>query len=175
MNKYLFFFSNIITVLVGLNNNCNSQEGLIYCKNSNNCIYPLDTPCSDFYLNCDDCLEKQRNGINIACPLTCNTIQVIQNEETDNCDINIPDCDNTYVCPKILICDSLAKYKTYKLFLLTNSNQNIINIYALFGDSENNMIIPPAYQSPASSYGINIGGIPDNIKEYFLKRNMIHI
>ena len=30
------------------------------------------------------------------------------------------------------------------------------------------MILPPAYQSPASSYGTNIGGIPDNIKRIFL-------
>ena len=41
----------------------NNNEGLIYCKSSNNCIIPIETPCSDFYSDCNDCLEKQRNGL----------------------------------------------------------------------------------------------------------------
>ena len=136
MYKLLIILNNILYSIAGLTDNCNNNEGLIYCKSSNNCIIPIETPCSDFYSDCNDCLEKQRNGLNIACPNTCNTIQVTELNVEDNCDTIIPECSNNYLCPKILICDSISNYNTYKLYLLSNTNLNIINVYALFGDSE---------------------------------------
>ena len=166
LKKLLFIFSNLQKIISGDTHECNLDTGHIWCDASNQCIQSWITPCHDLYIDCHDCLDKQRSGINIACPETCDIIQVpipdIISISTD-CKIVIPDCDNTYVCPKISICTSIEDHITYKLSLLINSNSNILNIYALFGDSQYNMIIPAAYQSPASSFGTNIGGIPDSI------------
>lgn len=165
----LFLFFNKINQIISGNeiHNCNNNIGYSWCEASNSCIQQWNTPCKDLYNNCEDCLNKQKQGLNLACPETCSIAVVSEHQYTSNCEINIPDCDNIYVCPKLYICDSLENHITYKLSLLINQNENILNIYALFGDSQNNMIIPAAYQSPATSYGTNIGGIPDNIIRIF--------
>jgi len=52
-------------------NNCLISAGYSWCESSNSCIRSWETPCKDHYTSCDDCLSKQREGINIACPLNC--------------------------------------------------------------------------------------------------------
>jgi hypothetical protein len=51
--------------------NCLIGAGYTWCESSQNCIRQWLEPCSDNYLDCDDCLKKQRKGINIACPREC--------------------------------------------------------------------------------------------------------
>ena len=51
--------------------NCLIGAGYTWCENSQSCIRQWLDPCSDNYLDCDDCLIKQRKGINIACPSEC--------------------------------------------------------------------------------------------------------
>ena len=53
------------------NNNCLISAGYSWCESSNSCIRGWETPCKDNFLSCGDCLNKQRNGMNIACPLNC--------------------------------------------------------------------------------------------------------
>ncbi len=53
------------------NNNCLISAGYSWCESSNSCIRSWETPCKDHFTSCDDCLTKQRDGINIACPMSC--------------------------------------------------------------------------------------------------------
>jgi len=53
------------------NNNCLISAGYSWCEDSHSCIRHWETPCKDNFLSCGDCLNKQRNGMNIACPLNC--------------------------------------------------------------------------------------------------------
>lgn len=57
-------------------NNCIISAGYTWCDSSESCIRQWETPCSDNYNSCNDCLNKQRKGQNIACPTSCNMIQV---------------------------------------------------------------------------------------------------
>jgi hypothetical protein len=54
-----------------------------------------ETPCSDNYIDCGDCLKKQRSGMNIACPEDCNL---------DHYFLNIPTPISTSLCPDVM-CD----------------------------------------------------------------------
>lgn len=53
------------------NHNCVMDGGYTWCQSSNSCIRMWETPCHDNFNNCADCLSKQRDGINIACPEEC--------------------------------------------------------------------------------------------------------
>ena len=53
------------------NNNCLISAGYSWCESSNSCVRNWETPCKDHFTSCDDCLTKQRDGINIACPMSC--------------------------------------------------------------------------------------------------------
>ena len=52
-------------------NSCLISAGYTWCESSNECIRQWETPCKDLYDNCNDCLLRQRNGENIACPNSC--------------------------------------------------------------------------------------------------------
>ena len=52
-------------------NNCLISAGYSWCESSNSCVRSWETPCKDHFTSCDDCLTKQRDGINIACPMSC--------------------------------------------------------------------------------------------------------
>lgn len=69
----LFKISNSQTILGGQldTHNCLIGAGYTWCESSQSCIRQWLEPCSDNYLDCDDCLMKQRKGINIACPREC--------------------------------------------------------------------------------------------------------
>ena len=72
--SFALYFENVYSQLVGDTrdtNNCLISAGYTFCESSNLCIRAWETPCSDHYTSCDDCLSKQRNGINIACPISC--------------------------------------------------------------------------------------------------------
>ena len=77
MFKYLFssFLSvNVYSQYVGNqrdNNNCLISAGYSWCEDSQSCIRQWVTPCQDNFNNCDDCLSRQSNGENIACPEDC--------------------------------------------------------------------------------------------------------
>ena len=91
MFKYLFssFLSvnvysqyvqgDIMPPLVGNqrdNNNCLISAGYSWCEDSQSCIRQWITPCQDNFNNCDDCLSRQSNGENIACPVDCNNYKI---------------------------------------------------------------------------------------------------
>jgi hypothetical protein len=211
-------------------NNCLVGAGYTWCQSTNSCVRMWETPCEDNFNGCDDCLTKQRTGMNIACPSNCDLIdpiiytkdpvyepvyepvcpdvmcmmycpnghqidsngcQVCQcneaprptpqptpipptikpvtilNDETNSeCPLIQPSCEgHSYVCPKlreITHCNQggIDGHTTYQLSLVIQPNSNVENIYALFGNGNNdeNMYLPAAYQSPVNQ-GQNIGGI----------------
>lgn len=55
---------------------CLIGAGYTWCESSNSCIRQWETPCSDNWSDCEDCLLQQRKGINIACPQDCDMIAV---------------------------------------------------------------------------------------------------
>ena len=116
--------------------------------------------------DCDICLERQMVGENIACPEYCNmNSYMIPPPTTDiDCHLQQPSCDNyNYVCPKITEItncnlNGIDGYTTFRLSLVVKPNMNIKNIYAIYGDDNNLMYLPPAYQSDMK-INSNIGGI----------------
>ena len=55
-------------------NNCLMGAGFTWCESTQSCLRHWETPCEDNYTDCNDCLLKQRNGENIACPFECDTV-----------------------------------------------------------------------------------------------------
>ena len=243
MLKFFLFSSYILNVfgqnsipLVGASrddNNCLISAGYTWCETSQRCIRQWETPCSDNFLDCEDCLTKQRKGMNIACPRNCDMIAIDpiavdpmppvyyppaptptpssgSNEPTvvnpfihtpcpdvmcmmfcpdgnqldDNgcqmcqcndpspqsqeCPLTQPSCDGyNYVCPKITEIthcnmNGINGHTTYQLSLMVQENKNVKNIYAIYGNSDNDetltMSFPPVYQSPIYQ-GQNLGGV----------------
>lgn len=72
---YALMFNNVYSQsLVGNerdDNNCLISAGYSWCESSHSCIRSWITPCKDHFTTCDDCLNRQRKGVNIACPLNC--------------------------------------------------------------------------------------------------------
>ncbi len=58
-------------------NDCLIGAGFTWCEETQNCIRRWETPCADNYVDCNDCLKRQRNGENIACPTQCDTIPIL--------------------------------------------------------------------------------------------------
>lgn len=58
-------------------NNCLISAGYSWCESSHSCIRSWETPCKDHFTSCDDCLNKQRKGVNIACPSHCDVEEPI--------------------------------------------------------------------------------------------------
>ena len=44
-------------------NGCLTSAGFSWCSHSNNCVRHWETPCSDYFTSCNDCLSKQNNGM----------------------------------------------------------------------------------------------------------------
>lgn len=72
-------------------NNCLIGAGYTWCESSQSCIRQWETPCQDNYNDCSDCLKRQRNGENIACPIDCDTTT------RSDCLLD-SDCLNTHFC-----------------------------------------------------------------------------
>ena len=67
------------TSMVGGENDahgCLIGAGYTWCDSHESCIRSWVTPCEDNFKDCNDCLSKQTNGMNIACPVECNMIEV---------------------------------------------------------------------------------------------------
>ena len=54
-------------------NNCLIGAGYTWCEDTQSCLRQWESPCADNFSDCKDCLTKQRNGYNIACPIQCDT------------------------------------------------------------------------------------------------------
>ena len=204
------------------NHRCSLDGGYTWCKSTRNCVRMWLTPCPDNYDNCDDCLAKQRDGINIACPQECDIVHIpsppplivsppiaidptppiviepipcpdvmcmmycpnghqidknncqicaCNEDETTipDCDIVQPSCDDyNFVCPKITEITNCNEggidgYTTFQVSLIIKRNKNVRNIYALFGDKDNIMLLPPSYQV---NNGENVGGVQPYIIGY---------
>ena len=180
--------------------NCLISAGYTFCESTRNCIRQWETPCQDNYSDCNDCISKQRNGINIACPEECDMVAIdpvyppslpptpipieFHSEcpdvmcmmycnrgfklDSNGCNIcecedeiivEQPYCNNQYVCPKVteLFTDK-ENYITYQLSLIIKPDLDIKNVYAIYGDPDNLMYIPPAYQVN-SIFDADIAGI----------------
>ena len=68
---------------------CVSDGGYSWCESTQECIRQWITPCQDKYTDCNDCLQRQRNGENIACPISCDNI-MIQNPCSLGCPPPVP-------------------------------------------------------------------------------------
>ena len=71
------FFTNVYSQVVGNardDNDCLISAGYSWCESSQSCIRSWETPCEDNFASCDDCFNKQRKGMNIACPQRCDVI-----------------------------------------------------------------------------------------------------
>jgi len=66
-------------------NNCLTGAGYSWCESTQECIRQWETPCKDHYSNCNDCLTRQRNGENIACPNSCDYVMI-----QDPCSLGCP-------------------------------------------------------------------------------------
>jgi hypothetical protein len=148
------------------------------------CIFSfLEFQYSSAQTECDNCINKQIKGSKISCTKLCNNQETT--EETDcldytrclyNYDLhkvhNICICQKVvcnykYVCPHSEIIhygdNSIEGYTVYELSLeLKNINSNI---YAIYGDKLNHMIIPSAYQLKQHQ-GADIGGINPILSKY---------
>ena len=71
-------------------NNCLIGAGFTWCESSQSCIRQWITPCEDHFTDCGDCLSRQKNGENIACPEDCDL-------ENINCNTD-KDCDERHFC-----------------------------------------------------------------------------
>lgn len=128
-------------------NACNNQADHLI----NNCpagYYDHDnnpvTPC----ITTPDCLEYTN----------CNReYEVIKIDNICSCQMKEL-CSREYVCPhtKEIKSDMLDGYTTYEVSLVLNEKYPNGNIYAIYGDRDNPMVIPPAYQ--IENIGVNIGG-----------------
>ena len=65
------------------NNNCLISAGYSWCDSSQDCVRQWETPCSDNYVDCLDCLNRQKNGENIACPTYCDATTLNCNDDGD--------------------------------------------------------------------------------------------
>tara|TARA_Y100001935_G_scaffold86596_1_gene71852 strand:- start:12083 stop:13147 length:1065 start_codon:yes stop_codon:yes gene_type:complete len=138
------------------------------------CIYgcgeimcnPSPQICPDVMcmVNCENGQQIDENGCHTC---LCNSGSNSNTEEV--CPIKEKACNNAYVCPKITEITHCSEggiqgTTTYQLSLVLQ-NQNIQNIYAIFGDKiENNqrLIIPGAYQLQGP-FRSNVGGISSDI------------
>jgi len=165
-------------------NGCSIDKETIWCPSLDRCIEPTREKCRRFGEYSYDCN-------NIVCPMVCeygyekdtNNCDICKCSETipqyDNCRVKRQLCDNIYACPKVeevthCSLGGVDDYTTYRLSVVLNDNVNIKNLYALFGDSTNEVgytfNIPPAYQGD-SVFNSNIGGIsPELVQINYLSQ-----
>ena len=74
--------------------NCLINRGFTWCHSSQECMRQWEIPCSDNYDDCSDCLRKQINGENIACPGECDNAVI-------DC-IDDSDCGSSHFCRPVM-------------------------------------------------------------------------
>jgi len=127
-------------------------------------------------IDANGCQLCDCNELPVSPPVTDDTLTVVP--PVDDCPLIQPSCEgHTYVCPKlteITHCNQggIDGHTTYQLSLVVQPNMNIKNIYAIYGDSDNKLMmhIPPAYQSPVNK-GQNIGGVSEYMSSIFSETN----
>lgn len=87
-----------------------------------------------------------------------------------NCIIDQPECDQL-LCPKITEITNCSEegidgYTTYQISIIIRPNTDVLNIYAIYGDQENEMFIPPVYNIDGP-FNSDIGGISPYIISIF--------
>ena len=134
--------------------------------------YPIDQPvnvCPEVMcmMYCEFGNVLDGNGCQM-----CQCNEALPPPVTDSdCILTQPSCEGyTYVCPKMTEMTNcnmggIDGYTTYRLSLVVKPDMNVKNIYALYGNSNDNSItyLPPAYQS-VSEINNNIGGVEPFIK-----------
>ena len=75
-------------------NNCLISAGFTWCESSENCIRQWEIPCADNYNDCSDCLRRQINGENIACPMECDNAVIDCIDDTD--------CGDSHFCRPVM-------------------------------------------------------------------------
>lgn len=133
--------------------------------------------------SCDTCISDKLVGQNIDCTEICfqQTTHLTDCLEYTSClydydlykENNVCVCHKTiceyeYVCPNIEVLNfndnnNVDGYTVYEISLEIKDINS--NIYAIYGDSVNNMIVPPAYQLQ-NHRGANIGGINPLLIQY---------
>ena len=132
--------------------------------------------------SCDNCLTGLNSGQNIDCTVPCehHTTHLTDCLQYTRClyDYNLhkvrnicicekPECEYEYLCPHVEKLQDKNKniqgYTTYEVSIeLKNLNSNV---YAIYGNEDNNMIVPAAYQLP-NHQGSNLGGINPLLAHY---------
>ena len=126
-------------------NNCLISAGYSWCESSNSCIRMWETPCEDNYSNCGDCLRRQRNGENIACPM--------------NCDMEIVSCENDEECGTSYFCrQTTMNYDGPKECVLYSKEGDSCGGYTL--PSHQTRCLPPL--ECANTMGPMIADAPGN-------------
>ena len=166
-------------------NGCSIDRETIWCPSLDRCIEPTRESCRKYGEYSDNCN-------NTICPMVCeygyekdtNNCRVCRCSTEpptyDNCHIKRQKCNDNYLCPlveEVTHCSygGVDGYTTYRLSVVFNDKINIKNVYALFGDSQDNpngtpITIPPAYQGD-SIFNSNLGGIsPDLIRINYLSQ-----
>ena len=169
----------IILFLLGLNDVysqplCNNGD--YYCSTLKKCL-TKGVICKS---ECEVCLDKLKNGENIACINDCNNevnhltddndcldytrcdvgYEIIKSNNVCLCKKTDKICNYKFVCPdmkEINSKDKLRDYTTYEFSLELKDGYENGNIYAMYGDYNNPMILPPAYQIE-QHVGVNVGG-----------------
>ena len=151
---------------------CSLDGGYKWCDTTQKCQRPWSEKCPEthqlqrcaigFCENKQDCPKCQegyecRGSTEMMCAGTCYGQCVpLHNDASSEC--LVPQvCNSEYVCPFIKSCvkDGLKGYTTYVLALKVKDPQ-VSGIYALFGNKQDNMYLPKAYQ--VSKLNTNIGG-----------------
>ena len=156
------------------NNGCILGDTIKWCETMNSCI-PYNTECP---------IEDSSNCQQLECPIFCENgykqnnfgCQICKCDITNDqeyCPLRQADCGiYNYVCPiltEVTHCSTggIPGYTTYVLSLRL-LDENIHNIYALFGDKPtnrregSNLFVPSAYQEN-NIFNANFGGIPEEM------------
>jgi len=84
------------------NNNCLTGAGYSWCESTQECLRVWETPCKYNYFDCGDCLQRQRNGENIACPNSCDNIMI-----QDPCSLGCPPLPPCPMPPYMPNCENI--------------------------------------------------------------------
>ena len=158
-------------------NGCSEGPNFIWCDSLNRCIDTTQELCRDLSDNpdnscheitcsmfCEGGFQKDSNGCDI-----CECVNLNEDHYRDNCVIPEQECPYSYVCPKIREVTHCSErgidgHTTYELSLILKPNTDAINIYALYGEDDKVMSIPPAYQETGNNiFNSNIGGIQQGL------------
>jgi len=148
----LFYFLSLITI------------PFIYSQNTcDNCINSIKI---GQIINCDDICDNQVTHLDDCLDYTRCLYDYDLHKENDECRCQKTECGYDHVCPNIEelhFTNNIDGYTIYEISLeLKNPNSNL---YAIYGEPLNLMILPPAYQLE-NHRGADIGGINPLLIQY---------